>query len=386
LRVLDLFSGIGGFSLGLESVGMNTVAFCEMDKFCQKVLKKHWPNVPIHSDIKELDGYEYRGAVELICGGFPCQPFSVAGERRGSLDDRHLWPEMYRVIQEVQPTWILAENVSGLLNLELKNVLSDLETQSYAAQTFVLPACSVDAKHRRDRVWIIAYADRQGEPDESTRTQERERFLADSGCQPKRASCNRSGGESINGDQEGQRSEKRNGSTNSSQIMANPDSEPIRGGRFHGESCNERRETSAAGRESLQPKIGEAHFRKSESGGQDVADSDCNRTQGGKKERGHGENRTQPTDQQSQGFGGGSVRVSKSRGETSGEFVSRLGGVVDGVSYWMDEPIGINRTAHGVPNRTNRLKGLGNAVVPQIVAQLGRVIMHHHENDIDPRG
>jgi DNA-cytosine methyltransferase len=197
MRVLDLFSGIGGFSLGLESVGMDTVAFCEMDKFCQKVLKKHWPNVPIHSDIKELDGYEYRGAVELICGGFPCQPFSVAGERRGSLDDRHLWPEMYRVIQEVQPTWILAENVSGLLNLELKNVLSDLEAESYAAQTFVLPACSVDAKHRRDRVWIIAYANRQGESDESTRTQERERFLADSGCQPKRSSSDRFSGESA---------------------------------------------------------------------------------------------------------------------------------------------------------------------------------------------
>jgi len=386
MRVLDLFSGIGGFSLGLESVGMETVAFCEMDKFCQKVLKKHWPNLPIHSDIKELNGHEYRGTVELVCGGFPCQPYSVAGEQRGSLDDRHLWPEMLRVISEVQPTWVIGENVSGIINMELDNVLSDLEAQGYKSQCFVLPACAVDAKHRRDRVFLISYSDCEGEPDESTRTQERERFLADSGCQPKRSSGNRSSGEPINGDQENQRSEKRNGSADSSQTLAYPDSKPIRRGRVHGESCNERRRTSATGGESLQSQIGEAHLRKSESGGQDVADTDCDRTQGGKKERGHGENGTQPTDKQSQGFSGGSVRVSKSRGQTSGEFVSRLGGVVDGVSYWMDEPIGLNRTAHGVPNRTNRLKGLGNAVVPQLVAQLGRVIMHHHENDIDPRG
>ena len=386
MRVLDLFSGIGGFSLGLESVGMETVAFCEMDKFCQKVLKKHWPDVPIHSDIKELDGHEYRGTVELVCGGFPCQPYSVAGEQRGSLDDRHLWPEMLRVISEVQPTWVIGENVSGIINMELDNVLSDLETQGYKSQCFVLPACAVDAKHRRDRVFLISHSDRQGKPDESTRAQERERFLADSGCQPKRSSSDRSGGEPINGDQESQRSEKGDGSTNSSQTLANPDSKPIWRSRVHGESCNERRRTSATGGESLQSQIREAHLRKSESGGQDVADTDCDRTQGGKKERGHGENGTQPTDKQSQGFSGGSVRVSESRRQTSGEFVSRLGGVVDGVSHWMDEPIGLNRTAHGVPNRTNRLKGLGNAVVPQLVAQLGRVIMHHHENDIDPRG
>jgi DNA (cytosine-5)-methyltransferase 1 len=145
---------------------METVAFCEMDAFCQKVLKKRWPNVPIHSDIKELDGHEYRGAVELICGGFPCQPFSVAGEQRGAEDDRALWPEMLRVICEVQPTWVIGENVSGIINMELDNVLSNLEAEGYAAQTFVLPACSVDAKHRRDRVWIVAHSNGQGEPNE----------------------------------------------------------------------------------------------------------------------------------------------------------------------------------------------------------------------------
>ena len=141
--VLDLFSGIGGFSLGLERAGMRTVAFCENDLFCQKVLAKHWPD---------------RGTVELICGGFPCQPFSVAGDKRGAEDDRALWPEMLRVIREVGPAWVIGENVAGIINMELDNVLSDLEDSGYSCQTFVIPACAVDARHKRDRVWIMAYA------------------------------------------------------------------------------------------------------------------------------------------------------------------------------------------------------------------------------------
>ena len=159
MRVLDLFSGIGGFSLGLEAAGMETAAFCEREPFCQAVLRKHWPNTPIHSDITELDGYEYRGTVQLVCGGFPCQPFSVAGQQRGAEDDRALWPQMLRVICEVQPTWVIGENVTGIIAMELDTVLSDLEREGYACQTFVIPACAVDAQHRRDRVWIVAMAD-----------------------------------------------------------------------------------------------------------------------------------------------------------------------------------------------------------------------------------
>jgi len=168
VRVLDLFSGIGGFSLGLESAGMETVAFCEQDKFCQKILAQHWPTLPIHSDITELSGYEYRGSVELVCGGFPCQPFSVAGKQRGAEDDRALWPEMLRVIREVAPRWVIGENVSGIIPMELDNVLSDLEGEGYTCWTFVLPASSVDAPHRRDRVWIVAYAYRQRQQESGT--------------------------------------------------------------------------------------------------------------------------------------------------------------------------------------------------------------------------
>jgi DNA (cytosine-5)-methyltransferase 1 len=168
MKVLDLFSGIGGFSLGLEKAGMQTIAFCEKDTFCQEVLKKGWPHVPIHSDITELDGSDYNGAVELVCGGFPCQPFSVAGKRLGAEDDRSLWPEMLRIIREVAPRWVIGENVSGIISMELDKVLSDLEGEGYAVWTFIIPACAVDAHHRRDRVWFVAHSDskrgRSGNP------------------------------------------------------------------------------------------------------------------------------------------------------------------------------------------------------------------------------
>ena len=152
---IDLFSGIGGFSLAAESVGFKTILFCEIDEFCQKVLKKHWPKIPIIKDIRDLDGTKFRGST-LITGGFPCQPFSVAGQRRGKNDDRHLWPEMLRVIKEARPRWICGENVTGIVRMELDQVLVDLENTGYSTQAIVIPACSKNAPHRRGRVWIIA--------------------------------------------------------------------------------------------------------------------------------------------------------------------------------------------------------------------------------------
>ena len=127
MKVLDLFSGIGGFSLGLERAGMETIAFCEFDKKAQLVLKKHWPDVPIYDDVRKLNGRQFEGqSIDLICGGFPCQPFSVAGNRQGKEDDRHLWPEYLRLIQEIRPRWIIGENVTGLINMGLDQVLHDL--------------------------------------------------------------------------------------------------------------------------------------------------------------------------------------------------------------------------------------------------------------------
>ena len=156
MRILDLFSGIGGFSIAADWLGWETVAFCEQDKFCQKVLKKHWPDVPIFDDIKTLKGDEINGPIDIICGGFPCQPWSTAGKRRGADDDRHLWPEMLRVVQETRPRWVIGENVAGIIRMGLDAVLADLEAEGYACQSFVIPACGIGAQHRRDRVWIVA--------------------------------------------------------------------------------------------------------------------------------------------------------------------------------------------------------------------------------------
>jgi len=154
---LDLFSGIGGFALAAQWAGFKTVAFCEIEDFPVKVLNKNFPGVPVHRDIRELDGSEYAG-VELITGGYPCQPFSVAGKRKGQEDDRHLWPEMLRIITQARPSWVVCENVYGHVSLGLDEVLADLEREGYAARSFVVPACASGADHRRDRVWILANA------------------------------------------------------------------------------------------------------------------------------------------------------------------------------------------------------------------------------------
>ena len=252
MKVLDLFSGIGGFSLGLERAGMETVAFCENDKFCQKVLAKHWPNVPVHNNIEELDGREYKGTVDLVCGGFPCTPFSVSGKQRGKEDDRFLWPEMLRVIREVEPAWVIGENVSGIIHMELDNVLSDLEGAGYSCQSFVIPACGVDARHKRNRVWIVAHSS------------------------IKRLQRSEKTGDSLGS------------GTNREQLSAGLSGVPRRN------------------KSSNQP---------------------------------------------------------------------RMGGMVDGLSRWLDEPEGTPRVIGKVPDRTHRLKALGNAVVPQVVEVLGRMVM-----------
>jgi DNA (cytosine-5)-methyltransferase 1 len=163
VNVLDLFSGIGGFSLGLERAGMRTVAFCERDEFCRAVLRKHWPHVPCFDDVRTIDsdGLGRLGRIDLVCGGFPCQPFSSAGARGARDDDRYLWPAMREVIALARPSWVIGENVIGLITLGLDDVLSDLEGLGYTARTFVIPACAVGAPHRRERVFVIAHAQRR---------------------------------------------------------------------------------------------------------------------------------------------------------------------------------------------------------------------------------
>ena len=284
MKVLDLFSGIGGFSLGLERAGMETLAFCEKEPFCQKVLQKHWPDVPIFDDIRSLSVHDLEQKPDLVCGGYPCQPFSVAGKQRGSEDDRHLWPEMLRVIQECRPTWVIAENVAGHIRLGLDKVLFDLETEGYFAQPFVIPACAINAPHRRDRVWIVGYAEHDGSPATSV------------GGKPQK---------------DGDRAQK---------------------------GPAETVESEGAGRRANHEAL---------------ADSRCTRVQVGIPEQAQRQK-----------------RQSKKLNNRSHRFDGGTGG-----GFWAVEP-GVGRVADGVPARVDRIKALGNAVVPQIPELIGRVIMH----------
>ena len=158
----SLFSGIGGFDLAASWTGWDNIFQVEKDPFCQKVLAKNFPDTKRYGDIYEFDGKEYTGTVDILTGGFPCQPFSVAGQQRGTDDDRYLWPEMLRVIREIKPRWIVGENVTGIIKLALDQVISDLEAEGYTTETFVVPACAVNAPHRRDRIWIVANSNCRG--------------------------------------------------------------------------------------------------------------------------------------------------------------------------------------------------------------------------------
>ena len=165
LKLLDLFSGIGGFSLGLESTGyFETIAFVEKDKFCQQVLKKNFKDIPIESEVRDVKGDRY--AADIVCGGFPCQPFSVAGKRKGTDDDRYLWDETIRIVRECKPRWFIGENVEGIINIQegmvLRQVCDDLEKEGFEVQCLVIPASGIGAWHQRKRVWILAYSEHNG--------------------------------------------------------------------------------------------------------------------------------------------------------------------------------------------------------------------------------
>jgi DNA (cytosine-5)-methyltransferase 1 len=169
----SLFSGIGGFDLAAEWMGWQNIFHCEIGEFPRKILKHHFPNSICYEDIKKTDFTKHRGEIDIISGGFPCQPYSNAGKRRGKEDDRHLWPEMLRVIREVQPRFVVGENVSGLLTwnngMVFHEIITDLENEGYETQAFVIPACATNAPHQRFRIWFIAHSN-------NARTNERMQF------------------------------------------------------------------------------------------------------------------------------------------------------------------------------------------------------------------
>jgi len=298
LTTIDLFSGIGGFALGLDATGyFETTQFVEMDKYCQKILTKNFKGVPIHEDVKT---YRPKTA-DVVVGGFPCQGFSVAGKRKGTSDDRYLWPEMLRVIREAKPRWVIGENVRGIINIEdgmvFKQVHSDLEAEGFQTKCFVLPAASVNAPHQRYRTFFI------GQSMENSR-----RSLQSRGIK-----------QGENADEDGQRDAhqfKRSGGTREN-ALANSNNGHIR----QEEEVRTRGNTS-------------------EPSSEDVSDTNEQMLEGQWQE--------------------------PQRSQEEFTDISESG-------WWELEP-DVGRVAHGVSNRAHRLRSLGNAVVPQIIYQLGKAI------------
>ena len=433
IKILDVCSGIGGFSLGLEATGgFDTVAFCEYDEFCRKVLNKHWPDVPIYKDLKEIGNEPTRLIQEfdLICGGIPCQPFSLAGKQKGKEDDRHLWPYMYEIIKHKKPTWVIVENVGGFVNVALDDVCLDLETEGYATQSFIIPACGVEAPHKRDRIWILGKnvgdttvngrtKDKPSEEEGRVVGQSEEgRVLESEGTSDRGASDvddskrNEHIEEIRGGDGEEREDEKRQGEEDSTSRISSgasglrvPDQEH-EGSRDvadsnSGHDNGEKEEVRTRGQASDDGSTG--------GGTEDVADTDVEGLQrrensGDTQEVGQkskqliaGRNSKQDVPY-SGGERGRSGQTDRQDAEDVGELTgsqehregnaeSRLGGMVDGLSSRLDGHYGfevdpnIPRVAENMPDRVNGLKSLGNSIVPQIIYHIGMAILEEEKKN-----
>jgi len=312
MNVLDLFSGIGGFSLGLERAGMKTVAFCEVDKKCQQVLKKHWPGVPIFDDVTTLKGEDIEETVDVICGGFPCQDISLAGKGAGLEGKRSgLWSEFKRLIEEIRPKYAIIENVSALRSRGLDQVLREISEIGYDAEWHCITAASIGAPHRRDRVWIVAYPRDSKRRDSIT------------------GSLGRDGERKLEERVRTSETTETTGSSETSETLSNSKSKLSNGDNFDSESSK--------------PSSQESGSSDSE---RNVPDANNIGTQ-------------IPTE-----------------GKQSSQQMLRGSSETWRIEYgqaWAVEP-GVGRVAHGVSGRVDRLKQLGNAVVPQIPELIGRAI------------
>ena len=314
---LDLFSGIGGFSLALEKVGFKTVGFCEVDPYCRLLLQKHWKGVTIHHDIKKLEAKDIKEPIDILTGGFPCQPYSVAGKQKGTDDNRYLWPDMFRVIKEIKPTFVVAENVRGIVNIQdgmvFETVCSDLESEGFEIQPFIIPAAGVGAPHKRERVWIVGYSKHNGSLTSKIRRGNKE---ANAGTQKRQNQTIESEGTSRSSNNE---------------IMENSRRTLRQGSEFRKKNEDEDRQENAN------------QFERSGSTSEHY------------------------------------VANTTSKG-LEGQFRSKLQGTrkrfTDGSekqTWWQFEP-DVGRVANGVPGRVYRLKGLGNSIVPQIAEEIGKAI------------
>ena len=420
LTHLSLFSGIGGLDLAAEWAGIQTVGQCEWAEYPTKVLEKHWPDVPRWKDIRTLTGesfYERTGrrTVDIISGGFPCQPFSVAGKQRGKEDDRYLWPEMVRVITELRPTWIIGENVAGIVRMELPDILSELEACGYRTRTFLIPACAVGARHRRYRVAIVGYSEHNGlSSAEITGGTQKTGGGQQEGKKKagKFTGTGKSGNSQDVADAHTERESQssrieqdiRNGACIGGKTLADTESQPERRLPVRKEpkkprsisGCEDVQHADSAGckEQHVATESDEERFaswgcyegnicdttserlsnRSSESvGGQGTQEqeserSDCDVSYTDNRLRKRPDEKIQP---------GRDTAYCSGTGKRKWSAESVLGGVADGISsgldrdldfiidyYWDIEP-DIPRIATGVEHRVDRLKCLGNAVVPQ---------------------
>ena len=372
LKVLDLFSGIGGFSLALESTGhFQTIGFVENDEYCQAVLQHHFPEVPILGDIKNVTKETVPTRPDVLCGGFPCQPFSVAGDQRAKDDPRHLWPEMLRIIKEQKPTWVVGENVSGLVKLGLDEILDEMEDQGYSTRTFNIPAFSVGAPHQRQRLWIIGHL---GDPEHNgSPTPERQRGLLKQPEEPKKqiSIWESEGTSSASGD------------------VANPDNEGVRS-RIGGDDFDYEEESGEGGIDGEGSAGDDEWYDTSptQDEGVDVPDTDDtgDRTQkhrvdeDGKKNIQGRQEHTQSKssrhgadipDPNGKGLQGQRKKYKLPKSKRKRE--------IGGSSWWDVEP-NVGRVAYGVPNRVFKLRALGNSIIPQIAQKIGYAIIEAEKN------
>ena len=374
-KLLDLFSGIGGFSLGAERNGIETIGFVEKDKFCQKVLKKHWSDVPIIDDIRKVNGKDF-GSATIISGGFPCQPFSVAGKREGTDDDRYLWDEMLRVISSCKPTWVIGENVEGLINIQdgmvLRSVQDDLEREGFQVQCLVIPASGIGAWHQRNRVWIIGYSEHNGssatkEQRGNTQTSTGPQKREDATLQSERTSR-----PTDNGNVSNSNSGELHGCISTSRICRpkhnRMDSNKKRNGNevwSETERCSsqntERENVSDSESKRLERLCNKSTtINTKRKVWKDTRLNDCPK----RNVTNTNSIRTQSKDARQYS----SIKVHNSdcterQRKTWWQTQSELRGVPNGVSYELHS------------NRTDRIKALGNSIVPQIAEQIFRSII-----------
>jgi DNA (cytosine-5)-methyltransferase 1 len=321
LKLLDLFSGIGGFSLGLESTGyFQTIAFVEKDKFCRQVLQKNFNNIPIEEDIRNVRGSNY--AADVITGGFPCQPFSVAGKRKGTADDRYLWDETIRVVAECKARWFIGENVEGLININngmvLRQVQTDLEEQGFQVQCIVIPASGIGAWHQRKRIWIVAYSDSNRHSNKIRGSSTKEERISQEHRQDHNTTRKSSGASSV--------------WDSNNKYVSNTNDKGLQ--RFNSEQITPKQ------------KLGFTSNKNDEN----VWHSESTGLQSCSNRQGKGE------------FWGTSTPREQCQ-RTWWQIESGICGIPHGLSTTMDK------------NRSNRIKALGNSIVPQIARQIGLSIM-----------